>query len=154
MDLFTITHLICYRAIPHPTHHYRSPNSHGVQTFLLEGRQHRHHQQSRCRSPSPPTIRTHTTSQGVRPPTRSGSRPYVPAVQGGATKTIKFAAEMPKSRCLPATRLVVLRPYSESSRPTPRRCWRSLGPPRAPRHYQQQHRHLDSDVRVTQLTAK
>ncbi len=27
------------------------------------------------------------------------------------------------------TLLVVLRPHSEFSRPTPRRCWRSLGPP-------------------------
>ncbi len=26
------------------------------------------------------------------------------------------------------TALIVLRPHSESSRPTPRRCWRSLGP--------------------------
>ncbi len=54
------------------THHYRcpvqlAPNSHGVSTFLPEGRLHRHLQQGRCRSPSPPTIRMHTTSQGVRP---------------------------------------------------------------------------------------
>ncbi len=51
-------------------------SGHGVQTFLLEGRLHRHLQQGRCRSPCQPTSMTHTASQGVRPLTRSGSRPY------------------------------------------------------------------------------
>ncbi len=36
---------------------------------------------------------------------------------------------MPKPRCPPETHLVVLRPHPESSRPNPRRCWRSLGAP-------------------------
>ncbi len=49
----------------------------------------------RRRPPSPPTNRTYTAPQGVRPPTGSGSRPYVPAVQGGAPNTRTLAAEMP-----------------------------------------------------------
>ncbi len=61
---------------------------------------------------------------------RSGSRPYVPTVQEGAAKSGTMFAEMPEPRCPPANVfLVVFRPHSGSSRPTPRRCWRSLGPP-------------------------
>ncbi len=79
--------------------------------------------------PSPSTSRAHTVPQGVRPPTGSGSRPYVPAVQGGGANTRTLAAEMPQTSMASGnTPLVVLRPHSESSRPTPRRCWRSLGP--------------------------
>ncbi len=74
----TPTHLICHRQSLHPTHRQRSPvqqapNSHGVRTFLLEGRLHHHLQQGRCRSPSPTEIGTHTASQGVRPLARYGS---------------------------------------------------------------------------------
>ncbi len=110
---------------PHPMHYHRSPvqqvpNSHGLKRFLLEGRLYRH-----IRSPSPPPIRTHTASQGVRPLTKSGSRPCVPVVQGGAANARTLAVEMPKCH-IP---LVVLRSHSESSRLAPRRCWRSLGPP-------------------------
>ncbi len=83
----------------------QAPNSCGVRTFLLEGRFYRHLQQGRCRSPSPPTSRTHAVPQGVRPPTRSGSRPYGPAVQEGAANTRTLAAEMPKPRCPPTTHL-------------------------------------------------
>ncbi len=102
------THLICHRESHQPTYRHRShvqqaPNSHGVRALLLEGGVHRHLQQSRCRAPSPPTIRTHTASQGVRPLTRSGSRPYVPAVQGGAANTGTLFTEMPKPRFPPAT---------------------------------------------------
>ncbi len=80
------------RKSPHPTHNHRSPvqqvpNSHGVRRSLLESRLHRHLQQGRCRSASPPTIRARATSQGVRPPTISGSPPHVPAVQGGSAST-------------------------------------------------------------------
>ncbi len=53
---------------------------------------------------------------------RSGSRPYMPIVQGGAANSGTLAAEM-------SGPLVVLLPHSESSRPTPRRCWHSQGPP-------------------------
>ncbi len=40
----------------------------------------------------------HRASQGARPLTRSGNRPYVPAVQGGAANTRTLAAEMPESQ--------------------------------------------------------
>ncbi len=79
--------------------------------------------------PSPPTSRPHTVPQGVRPLTRSGSRPYMPTVQGGAANTRTLATEMASGN-IP---LVVPRPHSESSQPTSRRCWRLQGPPsRAP----------------------
>ncbi len=76
----------------HPTHRHRAPvqmapNSHGARTILLEGRLHHYLQQGRCHSPSQPTRRTHTAFQGVRPPTRPRSRPYVLGVQGGAANT-------------------------------------------------------------------
>ncbi len=59
------TLLICNRESPHPTRRLRSPvqqalSSHGVRTFVLEGRLHRHLQQDRCHSPIPRTSRTHT----------------------------------------------------------------------------------------------
>ncbi len=74
---------MCHRESPHPTHRHRSPvqqapNSHGVRTFILGGRLHRHLQQGRCRSRSSPTSSTYTAPQGVRPPTRSGSRGSCP----------------------------------------------------------------------------
>ncbi len=108
-------------------HYHRFPvqqvtNSHASKRFLLEGRLHRHIQRGRCRSPSPPTIRSHTASQCERSLTRSGNRPYVPYVQVVAAHARSLAADMPKSRCPPAT-------HSEYSWPTPIRCWRSLGPP-------------------------
>ncbi len=77
-------------------------NSHSVRTLLLEGRLHRHIQQGRCPSPSPPT---HVTSQGVRPLARSGSRAYVSTVQGGTSNSRTLAAEMSKSRCPLTTHL-------------------------------------------------
>ncbi len=123
------THLTCHRKSSHPTHHQlppieQAPNGHGVRTFLLEGRLHRHLQPRRWRSPSPPTIRTHAASQGLRPLARSGSRPFTPAVQGGAANTRTLAAQIPPVSISTAP-LIVLRPHSQ---PTPRRCWRWLGP--------------------------
>ncbi len=55
----------------------------------------------------------HAAAQSVRPLVRSGSRPYVPTLQGGTVSSGTLAAEMPES----------------DERLTPRRCWRSLGPP-------------------------
>ncbi len=62
------TRFICHRQSPYPTYHHSShshqcPNGHGVRTFLLDGRLYRRLQPNRCRPPSPPTIRTHTTYQ-------------------------------------------------------------------------------------------
>ncbi len=81
--------------IPHPTGPERK--------FLLEGRLHCHLQPGRCRSSSPSAIRTHAASQDVGPLARSGSRPYVPAVQGRAKNTGTLATEMPEPRCSPTT---------------------------------------------------
>ncbi len=49
--------------------------------------------------PSQPTSRTHTGPQGVSPPTRPGSQPYMPAVQGGAAnrRTLAVAVSKPCS---------------------------------------------------------
>ncbi len=67
---------------------------------------------------------TPAADQGERQLFRYGSRRYVPTVQRGAANSGTLAAEMPGN-----APLVFLCSHSESSRPTPRRCWRSLGPP-------------------------
>ncbi len=50
----------------------------------------------------------------------SGSRSYVPTLQGRAASSGTLATEMP---------VVVPHPHLESSQPTQRRCWRSQGLP-------------------------
>ncbi len=105
----TKTHLMCHRESPDLTHHHQSTtqrsNGRGKRKFLPEGRLHVHLQPGRCRSPSPPTIRTHAAAHSVRPLVASDSQPYLPTVQGGVANIGTLAAVMPERRCPPATHL-------------------------------------------------
>ncbi len=91
----------------------------------LQVRLQSHLKPGRCRSPNPLTIRAHTTAQGVQASLRYGSCPYVPIVHEGDANGGILMVEMPKPSGNPL--LVFIHPYSASSRPTPKRCWRSLG---------------------------
>ncbi len=90
-----------------------------------------HHQFSAQQAPNSHSIRKCSwkadciaTSAVFLALVRSGSRPYVPTVHGRAAHSGALAVGMLESR-YPS---VVLHSQSEPSRPTPRRCWRSLGP--------------------------
>ncbi len=108
-----------------PSSAQQVPKDHGIRKFLLEVRLHCHVKPGRCRSLSPPTIKTHAAAQCAHQIGKSVSRPYVPTVEGGAVIHGPLASGMSFSNMYSAA----LHLHSESSRPTLRRCRWSLGPP-------------------------